>query len=106
MKLKPEHLFKKNESKLHIYPYDKTREKMYFVLQSIKMMLPAVIVKGISTINRAVINKKQEDESKHELLVEGYGLKQVMLTPGIDFENTFTNHIIETEEVLGIEAAR
>jgi DNA-directed RNA polymerase III subunit RPC1 len=48
-------------------------------------MLPNVIVKGISSINRAVINKKQNDESKHELLVEGYGLKKVMTTPGVDF---------------------
>jgi DNA-directed RNA polymerase III subunit RPC1 len=48
-------------------------------------MLPNVIIKGIQSINRAVINKKQCDESKHELLVEGYGLKQVMTTPGVDF---------------------
>lgn len=43
---------------------------------------------------------------KFELLVEGYGLKEVMRTPGIDFENTKTNHVTEMEEVLGIEAAR
>jgi len=29
-----------------------------------------------------------------------------MTTPGVDFSTTTTNHIIETEEVLGIEAAR
>ena len=79
---------------------------MYFVMQTLKQMLPLVIVKGIPTINRAVINKKQGDESKLELLVEGYGLRQVMNTPGIDFRHTQTNHIIEMEEVLGIEAAR
>lgn len=106
MKLKREHIFVKNTSKLHIYPYDKSKEKMFFVMQSIKMMLPNVIVKGIPSINRAVINKQQKDESKFELLVEGYGLKQVMMTPGVDFAQTLTNHIIETEEVLGIEAAR
>lgn len=32
MKLKREHLFKKNATKLHIYPYSKDRDKMYFVL--------------------------------------------------------------------------
>lgn len=79
---------------------------MFFVMQTLKKMLPNVIVKGISTINRAVINKKQNDESKHELLVEGYGLKKVMTTPGVDFSETISNHIIEMEEVLGIEAAR
>jgi len=40
------------------------------------------------------------------LLVEGYGLKEVMSTPGIDFRYTKSNHVIETEQVLGIEAAR
>lgn len=29
-----------------------------------------------------------------------------MLTPGVDHSKTKTNHIIEIEEVLGIEAAR
>lgn len=106
MKLKPENIWKKNEAKLHIEPYDTGRDRMYFVMQTLKKMLPSVIVKGISTINRAVINQKQGDESKYELLVEGYGLKKVMTTPGVDFENTKTNHIIEMEDVLGIEAAR
>ena len=91
---------------MHIFPYDTSRDKMYFAMQNLKKMLPNVIVKGIHTINRAVINKKQSDESKHELLVEGYGLRKVMMTPGVDFTNTKTNHIIEMEAVLGIEAAR
>jgi DNA-directed RNA polymerase III subunit RPC1 len=39
-------------------------------------------------------------------LIEGYGLKEVMRTPGIDFRYTTTNHILETAQVLGIEAAR
>lgn len=71
-------------------------------------MLPQVVVKGISSINRAVINKKENDESKHLLLVEGQGpaFKQVMMTAGIDFAETKTNHIIDMEDVLGIEAAR
>jgi len=58
MKLKPENIWKKNASKLHIEPYDTSRDRMYFVMQTLKKMLPNVIVKGISTINRAVINKK------------------------------------------------
>ena len=76
IKLKPEHIKKgKSPHKLHIFPHDKSREQMYFVMQTLKQMLPLVIVKGIPTINRAVINKKQGDESKLELLVEGYGLR-------------------------------
>lgn len=29
-----------------------------------------------------------------------------MRTPGIDFKHTTTNHILESQQVLGIEAAR
>lgn len=91
---------------------------MYFVMQTLKYMLPNVIIAGIPSINRAVINKQERDKNlpppsdkkdekyKYELLVEGYGLKKVMQTPGVDHTKTKTNHIIEIEEVLGIEAAR
>jgi len=42
---------------------------------------------GISTIQRAVINIKEEDDAEgkkgeKELLVEGYGLQKVMVTEG------------------------
>ena len=69
-------------------------------------MLPNVSVKGFPTVVRAVISKQERDQSKHLLLVEGYGLKEVMSTPGIDFRYTKSNHVIEMEQVLGIEAAR
>jgi DNA-directed RNA polymerase III subunit RPC1 len=79
---------------------------MYFSMQQLKNNLPAVIVKGIPTIVRAVISKLEKDQSRHHLLVEGTGLRGVMSTPGIDFKSTKTNHIMEIEKVLGIEAAR
>jgi DNA-directed RNA polymerase III subunit RPC1 len=55
---------------------------------------------------RAVISKDERDQAKHQLLIEGTGLRDVMNTPGIDFRFTKTNHIMEIEKVLGIEAAR
>ena len=79
---------------------------MYFAMQALKNLLPNVIVKGIPTVMRAVISKQEHDQSKHHLLVEGVGLRSVMCTPGIDFRFTKSNHIMEIEEVLGIEAAR
>jgi len=85
IKLKPKNIDKKNASKIHIRPFDNSRDSMYFSMQTLKQMLPQVVVKGYTSISRAVINKKQDDDSKHELLVEGYGLKSVMMTPGIDF---------------------
>jgi DNA-directed RNA polymerase III subunit RPC1 len=39
-------------------------------------------------------------------LIEGYGLADVMGTSGVDGRQAKSNHIIEVERVLGIEAAR
>lgn len=42
----------------------------------------------------------------HKLMISGYGLRRCLSTPGIDPHATQTNSIIETFDVLGIEAAR
>ena len=54
----------------------------------LKSKLPRVIVWGIPSIVRAVITKQDKNEALHKLIIEGYGLKKVMLTPGIDFKLT------------------
>jgi DNA-directed RNA polymerase III subunit RPC1 len=46
-----------------------------------------VVVKGLPTIARAIINIKDKDDHRgkkgdKELLVEGYGLQQCMITEG------------------------
>jgi len=80
----------------------------YFVMQALKGALPGVIIQGIKSVARAVINSEEKKDGKTEynLLVEGYGLSDVMGSPGIDGLDTESNHIIEVKEVLGIEAAR
>ena len=75
----------------------------YFAMQMLKAVLPGVIVQGIPSVNRAVIN---DQDGKYNLLMEGYGLQEVMGSPGIDGLHTTTNHVLEVEEVLGVEAAR
>lgn len=52
-----------------------------FRMQTLKRVLPDICIKGLPNIFRAVINIK--DDGKKELLVEGYGLKDVMNTEGI-----------------------
>lgn len=79
-------------------------DTIYGISQKLKRMLPHVYIKGIPTIGRAVINNI--GNGKHNLLVEGYGLLQVMTTDGIDGRDTTSNHIMEMQKVLGIEAAR
>eukprot|EP00532_Pseudo-nitzschia_australis_P011994 CAMPEP_0168218712 /NCGR_PEP_ID=MMETSP0140_2-20121125/8073_1 /TAXON_ID=44445 /ORGANISM="Pseudo-nitzschia australis, Strain 10249 10 AB" /LENGTH=985 /DNA_ID=CAMNT_0008146845 /DNA_START=176 /DNA_END=3130 /DNA_ORIENTATION=+ len=93
--------------KLRIYVPSKNKGSTYFCMQELKTVLPTVIVQGIPSVNRAVINKTDKDgKETYNLLVEGYGLQDVMGSPGIDGNNTWTNHIIEVEKVLGVEAAR
>ena len=79
----------------------------YFMMQILKSLLPDVIVQGIPTVNRAVINESTKaGKVSYNLLMEGYGLAEVMGSPGIDGLHTTTNHILEVEQVLGVEAAR
>jgi DNA-directed RNA polymerase III subunit RPC1 len=76
-------------------------------MQELKTVLPDVIVQGIPSVNRAVINETDKDgKQSYNLLVEGYGLQDVMGSPGIDGNHTWTNHVLEVEQVLGVEAAR
>lgn len=77
---------------------------LFFRMQTLKRVLPDICIKGLPNIFRAVINIK--DDGKKELLVEGYGLKDVMNTEGIVGTKTTTNHVLEVNEILGIEAAR
>jgi len=68
-----------------------------------------VVVKGYPETSRAIIRRSEPDAdgiSKHELLVEGYGLKSCMNTEGVLGTATKTNSVMETAVVLGIEASR
>jgi len=77
--------------------------ELFYALEALKRALPKIIIKGIPSINRAVINEEKEGL---KLLVEGYGLREVMAIDGVNGLESSTNHIIEMQQVLGIEAAR
>ena len=76
-----------------------------FAMQQMRRALPQVVVAGYSSVGRAVINDLGSGQG-YNLLVEGYGLRDVMTTEGIIGNSTTSNHIAEIEQVLGIEAAR
>ena len=106
-------MIKRNsKTKLRVYVPSKvgTAEvPSYFGMQLLKAALPGVIVQGIPSVNRAVINQDEDKKTgrvSYNLLMEGYGLLDVMGSPGIDGRKTKTNHVLEVESVLGIEAAR
>jgi DNA-directed RNA polymerase III subunit RPC1 len=86
-------------------------QKEYFErVQQIKALIPDVVIKGYADCSRAIIKKETTPNDKGEyecqLLVEGYGLKDVLTTPGIQPYATMSNHIMEVKGCLGIEAAR
>jgi DNA-directed RNA polymerase III subunit RPC1 len=96
-----------SKAKLRVYiPANTKGAGNYFAMQQLKAALPSVIVQGIPSIERAVISESDRGETKYSLLMEGYGLQEVMGCPGIDGLRTCTNHILEVEDVLGVEAAR
>ncbi|CAM9584599.1 unnamed protein product [Chrysoparadoxa australica] len=86
------------------------RPNDYFVMQALKACLPDVIIQGIPSVSRAVINVQEQSgplgKELYHLLVEGYGLAAVMGSDGIQGTQTKSNHIIEVEKTLGVEAAR
>ncbi|CAG8537130.1 5091_t:CDS:10, partial [Scutellospora calospora] len=99
-----------NNDEIDVYVPDKDGskrqepDKLYFRLQILKRALPKVIIKGIQTVTRAVISEAKA--GKKQLLVEGYGLREVMTTEGIFGTETTSNNVNEVNKVLGIEAAR
>jgi DNA-directed RNA polymerase III subunit RPC1 len=53
-----------------------------------------------------VISELDKEPGHYQLLVEGYGLREVMNTDGIVGTRTTTNHVADMRHYLGIEAAR
>ncbi|KAI9805736.1 MAG: hypothetical protein M1833_005229 [Piccolia ochrophora] len=78
---------------------------VFFRVTHLKRTLPTLTVRGYPDASRAII-KTDEQTSRNSLLVEGYGLRACMSTDGIVGTATRTNSILETRDVLGIEAAR
>ena len=76
-----------------------------FLVQQLMLKLPSIPVTGISGVSRVLI-PKDESSGKFQMFVEGNALLDVMTTPGVDFRHTVSNHIMDVEKVLGIEAAR
>ena len=89
---------------IHVLPPDSDRLKQVFTLQTLSTALQKVIVQGIPSVERAVINDL--GGGRFNLLVEGTNLQAVMGTEGVNAVATTTNHVMEAERTLGIEAAR
>ncbi len=60
-------------------------------------------LKGVKDVTKAVMRREEEG---YVIYTEGSNLKEAMKIDGIDKTRSKTNHILEIESVLGIEAAR
>ena len=83
----------------------KAKNEIYFALQYLKQKILTVIVKGYPKIRRAVVHL-YDDNSGYYLMAEGTGLKEVLMTPGVEWKKSYSNSVLEMNDVFGIEAAR
>lgn len=88
------------------YNLKKVRENTVFNVEKIRKQILMVKLSGLEGVNRVIINCKNTLNEEYELFVEGKGFDRVLSVPGIDPFSTITNDILETERVLGVEAAR
>ncbi|KAI3860800.1 hypothetical protein MKX03_033902 [Papaver bracteatum] len=98
-----------DDRSLKILSPEEDRTKLHFALHSLKSMLPEVVVMGVPTVERVIVSEKQKKgkgTGEYEVFVEGTNLLAVMGIPGVKGEETTSNHIIEVQQTLGIEAAR
>lgn len=105
LKVKKEDI-KENYSKNRIRISVKLGPDAFHITRHLRRNLEHVVVAGIPGITRAIININEKENKRKELLVEGYGLLDVMTTEGIIGTRTSSNHVMEVQNVLGIEAAR
>jgi DNA-directed RNA polymerase III subunit RPC1 len=99
-----------NSAKKRPVKVTKNQKEFFERVQQVKALIPDVVIKGYPDCTRAIIRKetKPNDKGEYEceLLVEGYGFKDCLTTPGIEPYKTMSNHVMEVRTVLGIEAAR
>ena len=84
----------------------KTLDEIQQRLDMLCRTLPDVVICGLPDAQRALVVKDKDGKDNFKLMVEGYGLRACMNTEGVNGRKTWTNSIMETWEVLGIEAAR
>jgi len=85
----------------------RSKDSLHYTLIALANQMRHVIVCGIPTVKRAVIQTLPNGaHKKFQLFVEGTGLQDVMATSGVRGREATSNHVMEMQQVLGIEAAR
>ena len=93
--------YDEEENQLIIDPDFDTIDK----LQKFQERVKKIIIKGIKGIKRSRIYKRM-NSSEFQIQTEGSNFAEVLMIDGVNKYKTYSNHIHEIEENLGIEAAR
>ena len=104
LKLKADMITIVGKTKLRVVP-STAKSTMFFALQTLRQEAPKVMVKGHKGIERCIISLDKKTK-EHKLMVEGTDVRAVMGTRGVAGTRVTSNHVIEVERALGIEAAR
>ncbi|CAF1214927.1 unnamed protein product [Adineta steineri] len=91
---------------IYLHASDTLKGNIYYTIKRYKEILPNIVVKGISTVDRAVITVDEKEGKQHKLFVEGEGMRDVMGIQGVNSNLTTSNNTMEVYRCLGIEAAR
>jgi DNA-directed RNA polymerase subunit A" len=79
-------------------------------LQKLAEKIRQIPIKGLKGVKRVLIRKKKKlrdpEKMEYEVVSEGSNFMQLLRIPGVDPQRTYTNHIHEIADTLGIEAAR
>lgn len=96
-------------------PLDQT-DQIYMLKNLQENLLDNIVLRGIRKIGKVIMRKVQDTVVKEEgkyntkeswvLDTVGTNLLAILSMDDIDVNNTFTNDIIETYKILGLEAAR
>ena len=79
---------------------------MYYHLQFLKEKISSVVIKGLPTVNRAIIHIDDSQglaNQKYKLFVEGDNLREVLATPGVLGKKTSSNNTLEVASTLGMK---
>ena len=78
-------------------------------LQKLAEKIRDIPIKGLKGVKRVLIKKNRIDalgRDEYEVVSEGSNFMSLLRIPGVDPQRTYTNHIHEIADTLGIEAAR
>merc|ERR1719350_2551582 len=105
LRIKPGNCSIAGESVIQVVPSVSGKTTLYYQLQLLRERLPSVVIKGLPTVNRAIINEDERGQT-YKLYVEGDNLREVIATYGVDGRKCTSNNTLEVANTLGIEAAK